>query len=268
MPPRPHHQHTEFDLAEARVPRSTTDALRQFARRNQLTLNTIVQGAWALLLSRYSGEDDVVFGATVSGRPAELPGVESMVGLFINTLPVRVRVPSDAALLPWLRELQVDQFEARRFEHTPLTRVHSWSDVPRETPLFETLVGFENFPAGGADHSTAASAFEFRSFGQTNYPLTLGVLPGTEWVLKLLYARPRFERDAIDRLLDHFTQLLTAMAGNSARRLWEIPLLTGEEGSRLAEWNETATSYPRDRTIHQLFEERARCAPARHRRQL
>jgi amino acid adenylation domain-containing protein/non-ribosomal peptide synthase protein (TIGR01720 family) len=259
--PGPHHQHTEFDLAEARPPRSTTDALRQFARCNQLTLNTIVQGAWALLLSRYSGEDDVVFGATVSGRPAELQGIESMVGLFINTLPVRVSVSPFAALLPWLHALQVDQFEARRFEHTPLNQVHSWSDVPRETPLFETLVGFENFPAGGADHTTAASVFEFRSFGQTNYPITLGVLPGTDWLLKLLYARPRFERAEMDRMLGHFTQLLTAIPHNSARRLCDIPLLTSDEARRLAEWNETATSYPRDATIHQLFEDQERRAP-------
>ena len=120
-------------------------------------VNTIVQGAWALLLSRYSGEEDVVFGATVSGRPAELDGVESMVGLFINTLPVHVRVSTKAEHVPWLRELQADQFEARRFEHTPLTQIHSWSGTPRDAPLFETLVGFENFPAGNSGRSCGAA---------------------------------------------------------------------------------------------------------------
>jgi amino acid adenylation domain-containing protein/non-ribosomal peptide synthase protein (TIGR01720 family) len=184
-----------------------------------------------------------------------------MVGLFINTLPVRVRVPPNADLIPWLRELQADQFEARRFEHTPLIQIHSWIDAARDAPLFETLVGFENFPAAGSDYDAGDAAFEFRSFGQTNYPLTLGVLPGSEWVLKLMYARPRFEPDVIDRLLSHFNQLLTAIASNPARRLSDMLLLAGDKCSRLAEWNKTATSYPRDATIHQLFEDQVRRAP-------
>ncbi len=90
----------------ARLPAAATAALAALARAHQLTLNTVVQGAWAILLSRYAGRDDVVFGVTVSGRPADLPGVETMVGLFINTLPLRVAVPEDAPLLPWLADLQ------------------------------------------------------------------------------------------------------------------------------------------------------------------
>jgi amino acid adenylation domain-containing protein/non-ribosomal peptide synthase protein (TIGR01720 family) len=261
LPPGPRHQASDFDMREACVARRATDALREVARQNQLTLNTMVQGAWALLLSRYCGEDDVVFGATVSGRPAEIEGIESIVGLFINTLPVRVRVSPDAALIPWLRELQKDQFEARRFEHTPLVRIHSWSDTARDAPLFETLVGFENFPAGTSGHIARNASFEFRIFGQTNYPLALDVSPGSEWVLKLMYARSRFEPEVIDRLLGHFSQLLAAIADNPMRRLSEIPLLTSEECGRLARWNGTATSYPREATIHQLFEEQVRQAP-------
>ena len=134
LPPGPQHQQTKFDVCEARVVRRTTGRLRQMAARYQLTLNTIVQGAWAILLSRYSGEVDTVFGATVSGRPAELEGIESMVGLFINTLPVRVRVSPEDEVVTWLRELQAVQFEARQFEHTALVQVHSWSDAARDVP--------------------------------------------------------------------------------------------------------------------------------------
>ena len=155
LPPGPHHQQTDFDMCAARVSRSTSDALRKMAAKHQLTLNTIVQGAWLLLLSRYSGEEDIMCGTTVSGRPAELEGVESIVGLFINTLPVRVRVSPVAELVSWLRELQAGQFEARQFEYTPLVQIQSWSDAARDVPLFETLLAFENFPLGGGANDSA-----------------------------------------------------------------------------------------------------------------
>ncbi len=115
----------------------TTATLRAFARKHQLTLNTLVQGAWALLLSRYSGETDVVFGATVAGRPVDLTGAEAMVGLFINTLPVRAQVPMQANLLTWLSQLQAQQAEARQYDYSPLVQVHGWSEIPRWQPLFE-----------------------------------------------------------------------------------------------------------------------------------
>src|SRR5262249_30169183 len=152
----------------------------------QLTLNTIVQGAWALLLSRYGGGDDVVFGATVSGRPAELDGVESMVGLFINTVPVRTTVSPNSQLGSWLGQLQAEQLEARQSDHTSLVQIHAWSDVPRNQPLFETLLAFENFPAGMGRHATAQDAPAYRVFTRTNYPLSLAVLPADEWTLKLV----------------------------------------------------------------------------------
>ncbi len=129
--------------------RATTSALQTLARQHQLTVNTLVQGAWALLLNRYSAAEDVVFGATTSGRGAPLPGIETMVGLFLNTLPVRVQVSPQAELLPWLQELQARQFEARQYDYSPLVQVQEWSEVPRGMPLFKSILGFENYPMEG-----------------------------------------------------------------------------------------------------------------------
>ena len=109
--------------------------LQALGRSRRLTLSTLIQGAWALLLSRYSGRSDVLFGVTVSGRPPELPGVESMVGMFINSLPLRVAVTEEAYLVPWLRELQATMVELRRFEAIPLSRIQAWSEVPAGMPL-------------------------------------------------------------------------------------------------------------------------------------
>src|SRR5262249_19828580 len=136
------------DYAEQLLQLSTalTAALGAFARQHHVTMNTLVQGAWALLLSRYSGEDDVLFGGTVSGRATAFPGVEAIVGLCINALPVRVHVSRESALIPWLQRLQAEQVEREQYTCSPLVEIHGWSDVPRNMPLFESLVVFENYP--------------------------------------------------------------------------------------------------------------------------
>src|SRR5262249_41819527 len=118
-----------------------TTSLRQLAGRLHLTLNTIVQGAWALLLSRYSGASDVVFGVTVSGRPPELPGIEQMIGLFINTLPLRVRITPQLPVMAWLQQLQVQQ-QQQPYHWTPLADVQRWSEVAAGQPLFENFLAF------------------------------------------------------------------------------------------------------------------------------
>ncbi len=123
-----------------------TAGLESLAQRLQVTLNTLVQGAWALLLSRYAQASDVVFGAVVSGRPAELAGVESMVGLFINSLPVRVEIPQDEAASSWLARLQAGQFEQSQYAWTPLARIQAFSEVPAGEPLFTSLLAFQNYP--------------------------------------------------------------------------------------------------------------------------
>jgi hypothetical protein len=153
----------------------TTAALQSLARQHQLTLSTLVQGAWALLLSRYSGLEDVVFGATVSGRPAELAGVESMVGLFINTLPVRIQVPPQASVLAWLKTLQTQLVKVRQYEYSALVQIQEWSDVPRNVPLFESILVFENYPVADSlrQQQTSLKVEDVHSVEQTNYPLTV-----------------------------------------------------------------------------------------------
>ena len=137
---------TRFVEQEIKIDEESSAALLSLARRHELTLNTVMQGAWGLLLSRYAGVRDVVFGATVSGRPPTLPNVEMLVGLFINTLPVRMSVSPNETLRSLLKKLQHQQLEMRDYEYSPLVQVQSWSEVPRGAPLFESIVVFENYP--------------------------------------------------------------------------------------------------------------------------
>ena len=174
-----------------------TRVLEDFARRHHVTLNTLVQGAWAILLSRTSGERDVLFGVTVSGRPAELSGIESMVGLFINTLPLRVAVPPDAHVSSWLRSLFAQNLQLRQYEYTPLVDVQGWSEVPRGAPLFASLLVFENYPVNRSLSGRIGNVEigDTSAQEQTNYPITVSVSPGMvlefEYFLRLRTFRCR-----------------------------------------------------------------------------
>ena len=256
-------QQESYDEQQIQLSAATTQALQSFAQHHQLTLNTLVQGAWVLLLSRYSGQEDVVFGATVSGRPADLVGVESMVGLFINTLPVRVLVSPQAHLVQWLQQLQAQQVELRQYEYSPLVQVQGWSEVPRGLPLFESIVVFENYPIDASLQQGGSLEFRnVRALERTNYPLTLAADPGAQLSLQLSYDCRRFDADTITRMLEHFQILLEGIVADPKQGLSDLPMLTAKERQQLlVEWNHTQVDYPKDVCIHQLFEAQVERTP-------
>ncbi|MNW26216.1 Linear gramicidin synthase subunit B [compost metagenome] len=248
-----------FARFSERLSASLTDKLVAFARKCRVTPNTLFQGAWALLLSRYSGEEDVLYGTTVSGRPAELPGVETMVGLFINTLPVRLVAPGAAVIGPWLRKIQTLLAELRQYEYSPLVKVQAWSEIPRGTSLFDSLFVYENFRADNTawtiDERLTVSDQDVSE--QTGLPLTLVVLPDKEMLIRAMYDTGRFSENQIARLVGHLCSLLEAMvtAGEGAA-LSSLSLLNEDERRTVVSvWNDTYTDYPAESLIHELFEE-------------
>ncbi|MGI2903869.1 non-ribosomal peptide synthetase [Tolypothrix sp. VBCCA 56010] len=242
----------------------TTTALQSLAKQNFFTLNTIVQGAWALLLSRYSGESDIVFGVTVSGRPPTLSGVESMVGLFINTVPIRIQVPKDIEVLPWLKQLFSQQMERDLYSYSPLVEIQANSQVSEGMPLFESLLVFENYPLDESSKHQFGSLEITNITGveQTNYPLSAIAIPGSELLIRISYDTERFDAATISRMLGHFQTLLQAIAANPFQRLFEVPLLTNAEKNQLlVEWNETKTNYPYEADVVTLFEQQTENNP-------
>ncbi|NTW03760.1 MAG: amino acid adenylation domain-containing protein, partial [Oscillochloris sp.] len=246
---------TGYGRVDYRIPAPMTAQLQTLARQHQLTLNTLVQGAWALVLHRYCGEEDIVFGATVAGRPAELPGVETMVGLFINTLPVRVQIDPQQPLLTWLSRLQAQQFEQRQFEYTPLFELQRWSEVPRDQPLFESLLIFENYPVDASlrEQQSALRVSAVQMIEQTNYPLNLAVGPGREVGLTLHYDRARLSADSVERMMGHLATVLAGFAENIQCTLAKVPMLTPAELSQLAAWNDTSVPFLAEHCIHQVI---------------
>ncbi|HYG65511.1 MAG TPA: amino acid adenylation domain-containing protein, partial [Thermoanaerobaculia bacterium] len=241
-----------------------TERLAAFCRQHQLTLNTLILGAWSLLLGRVSGSDDVVFGVTVSGRPPELEGVETMVGVFINTLPLRVVMPGQQQVLPWLTRLQLQQVELRRFEHTPLVDIQRWSRIPANQPLFDKFVVFENYPG---DRRSSAGQVSLQSEQvstviTTNYPLGLIVGPAGRLLLKLVYHAARYDDVAILRLLEHLRALLEGLVSRPLQLLMDVPWLTPAEAHQLrTEWTEMHPASLPVSSIPAAFEQWAERTP-------
>ncbi len=191
---------------------TTAKALKSLAQKYQLTLNTLMQGAWALLLGHYSNEDDVVFGTVVSGRPPTLVGVDSMVGLFVNTLPVRVYLSSKQLLLSWLKDIHSQQITLRQYEHTPLAQIQKWSEIPKGSSLFESILVFQNSAIDISQLSTANLKIDYvYTRGHSKYPLAIRVTPSLELLLEVIYDSRRFAIATVTRILEQFAALLDYM---------------------------------------------------------
>jgi amino acid adenylation domain-containing protein/FkbM family methyltransferase len=256
-----------YDKQTVRLSQTTTSSLQSIARRYQLTLSTLVQGAWGLLLSRYSGEESVVFGATVSGRPTDIVGAESMIGLFINTLPVRVDISPGNTVISWLKTLQSQLVEARQYVYSPLVDVHACSEVPRGTPLFESTLVFESMPPPeSGSQQEPGKHFDIRAgsvYQWSHFPLAAVVWPTTELNIDLWYDCRRFDPETITRMLGHLQSLIEGIISGPEQRLSELSLLTNTENQQLIfDWNQTQVEYPeRYQCLHQLIEQQAERRP-------
>ncbi len=260
------HQGGDYRTQTRSLPPTTTHALTQFAQQHQLTVNTLFQGAWALLLGHYSGGTDVVFGTTSSGRTVGLPGIEEMVGLFINSLPMRVNTSPYQPIEPWLRQLQDQQVQLRDLEYTPLFKIQQWSEVHTDTPLFHSLLVFENTPGKYTSRLETPDLVSQRlpktKEGESNYPLTLAILPEQTLNLRMTYETSHFEESGIILLLDHFEQLLEKLPAHQGKHLGDLPSLTPQERTLiLTAWNATTTEYPHDSGLSTLFEEQVAIRP-------
>lgn len=236
--------------------------LNQFARSNRITLSTLFHAAWALLLSRYSDSNDIVFGTVVSGRPADLEQSEQMIGMFINTIPIRLNTSADQSLLPWLQQVQSTLIEARQYEHTPLVDIQTWSEVEAGQALFENLLNIESYPNQASFEGPELSFCGSSIIEHTNYPLNLSITPGQKIGLKVIYNQQRFTADSIEQLLQRLQNLIFAMAQQTQATLGQISMLDqAEQQQLLLDWNATVSPHQRNQTLHKQIEYWAHHSP-------
>ncbi|MEO4013076.1 non-ribosomal peptide synthase/polyketide synthase [Pseudomonas sp. P2663] len=204
-----------------------TQCLAEFARQQKVTLNTVLQAAWSLLLHRYTGQDCVVFGATVAGRSAPLPGIEEQLGLFINTLPLVCAMKPDQTVSQWLGELQGLNLAMREFEHVPLYDIQGWAGQ-QGSALFDSLLVFENFPVAEALKQGAPAGLSFgnlHNHERTHYPLTLGIELGEGLSLDFSYDAARFSAAQVAELSANLQHLLTQLVALPDAALGALELL-------------------------------------------
>ncbi|MFJ8860318.1 amino acid adenylation domain-containing protein [Streptomyces sp. NPDC102451] len=212
------HAEARLDLGE-----ELTERLLAFGRANQLTLNSLVQGAWAVVVGGCSAQDDVCFGITITHRPVALAGVEDIVGIFINSLPMRVGLEPEQPIGRWLQRIQRTQVAARSHDHYPLPLIQQRTDLPSGQPLFESLLIFENFPRGtGWSGRGGVHVRQERYVGWTNYPFAIEAMPEEQLFFQVKYDLAFFDAESVDRILGAFRGVLESIADGGTESVGKL----------------------------------------------
>ncbi|RAI62650.1 non-ribosomal peptide synthetase [Pseudomonas fluorescens] len=243
--------------------------LRELAQAHQLTLNTFAQAAWALVLRRLSGDRDVLFGVTVAGRPVDMPQMQRTVGLFINSIALRVKMPEDGqhcSVRQWLSGLLDHNMLLREYEYLPLVNIQEQSELPKGQPLFDSLFVFENAPVEVSvlDRAQSLNATSDSGRTHTNFPLTAVCYPGDDLGLHLSYDQRYFDEPTVERMLGEFKRLLLALVDGFHGDMADLPLLGNEEQDFLIHGcNQSEHEYPLEQSYVSLFETRVARHPQR-----
>ncbi|NOQ25537.1 MAG: amino acid adenylation domain-containing protein, partial [Bacteroidales bacterium] len=229
----------------------------------KLTIADILYGAWGILLSKYSGETEMLFGTTVSGRNIKFEGIERMVGLFINTIPIRIRITPDKPLISVLKENANQTLERGRFENVPLLNILDYSGY-KENDLIESIFVVENYPLD-KENLQQQDELAFKSFSiqeTTNYKLTVSALISDEIEISFNYINAYFERELIENIEKHYVRIIDTIIDDNKSAIQSLDILSDiEKHQLLYEFNDTKSDYPKDKCIHQLFEAQVRKTP-------
>jgi amino acid adenylation domain-containing protein len=243
--------------------------LRELAQAHQLTINTFAQAAWALVLRRLSGDRDVLFGVTVAGRPVEMPEMQRTVGLFINSIALRVKIPDDhqrCSVRQWLSALLDSNMQLREYEYLPLVSIQENSELPKGQPLFDSLFVFENAPVEVSvlDRAQSLNATSDSGRTHTNFPLTAVCYPGDDLGLHLSYDQRYFDESTVERMLGEFKRLLLALVEGFHGDMADLPLLGTEEQEFLIHGcNQSEHAYPLEQSYVAMFEAQVAAHPLR-----
>jgi natural product biosynthesis luciferase-like monooxygenase protein len=250
--PAASHATLEFALSLA-----DTGKLHDLSARASLRTSVLVEVAWSQVLSAFSAKEDVVYGLTRAGRRSSMEGADRAIGLFINTVPIRVKMPSDLPVLELCCQLRDQHLELRQFEHTPLVDILRFSEVPREQSLFDTIIVF-NSQTDDARLKSFGQEWQRRDFAlhdQTNFPFNVMAYDGPQLTFKLSYDTNCFAPAAVERIADLLRAILVAIADQPEVKLGDLPRLPSQDvGSIFRIWNNTERPLPGPHCVHEAFE--------------
>lgn len=265
LPPRLKEARKTNAAAQQTVSFSKEDAERlgNFTREYRITPASFWYTVWAILLQKYNNTEDVLFGTTVSGRNVKINGIENTVGLFINTIPLRIRGKSRETLLTLLRAVRQNLEKREEFENTSLAEIVGWSETVPGEALFDSIAAIENYPMHRALSRTGMlSLRSYKIEESTHYDITIGISQLDHIDITFGYHNKFFDEETIERLSRHFMLIARQMMENPGKTIGEVELLTEEERTKiLYEFNDTDAEYPRDKTIHRQFQEQVARKP-------
>ena len=251
-----------YQSLHLKVDAAVAAKIHEYAQRHHITLNTIMQGVWSYLLHHYTGNENIVYGVVVSGRPDDLPGVEQRVGMYINTLPLHTVIKQDADIAGWLQGLQSEQVSSRQYQHTPLQTVQGWSGIQGD--LFDTLLTFENYPVSKILNSRQwiLDVMNVNVEEQTNYPLSIIIGSAEEISIVFSYNTVLLEEIYVKEIRGHFENVLLQVLQKEKVKVSDLNLLTSPEQQQiLFEFNQPVTLHTTNKTIIDLFEEQVEKTP-------
>ncbi|MBA6304369.1 non-ribosomal peptide synthetase [Colwellia sp. MB02u-14] len=252
-----------YDTCSLTLDNDKVGNLQAIAQSYQVTLSTLIQGLWSLVLARYSDQNDVIYGLTTSGRPSELPGVESMLGMFINSLPVRVKIDEKSTIAQWLQTLQANNMAATNYEFASLADIQQYAEVDQGTALFDSLLVFENYPLGNLESELNQQLHidNVQVNEQTSYPLTLTVEMQQTVTFIFNYQRALFDDQFILKLSAFFHELLNDLIDKRPECIGDFSSQSNKDALQIKQWNATARDYDTEQLLHQMFEMQAENNP-------
>ncbi len=240
-----------------------TAKVNLFCRRNNLTVNNLVQSVWIMLISCYSGNTDVLFGSTVSGRPHDLTDSENMVGLFINTLPVRAQVTKNKKVIDLLIELREQQIFSHQYSYSPLTDIQKWSEVSNGAGLFDTLLVYENYPIKkvAEEKGSSLKIQNIEMFEKTNFPLNFIAGIEKNLLFRLAYDAGKIDDDTIGQMLKVMENILTQFISNPDEKLGNINFINRRDENEIISWLTGKKEKIKSGSIVEAFEQMVFCQP-------
>ena len=255
-------QQGEMQRYECFLGADVKDQLTAFAREHGLTVAALLYSAWGILVQKLNNTHDVMFGRAISGRNYPLKGIENMVGLFINTIPLRVKTDPGETVIQLLKKVNQALKESHEFESTPLVDINKYAGVSSHSPLFNSLVVTRNYPLKISDYQEGLlKVNQYSAFESTNYNLTLGIT--IQEAIVLNFECNCFADDELMmRIGQYYETIIRTMVANENSKVAAIDILSrAEREQMLYEFNDTSSWYPKEKTLHQLFEEQVARTP-------